>query len=945
MRGARDIVLPGGGNGAGGSVALSAVASSVSSGTVVFSNSNGVTFGLSGSTITASVAAVGGAQTGISGIIVSDATYTSGTVSFSNAGNITINSSVNGATQYIKLSGNAAQTNQSAIKGFGVSNTGATAGNTGISTGIDWVIAGSNLLTLSQSTAAGGPNTVWLQHPAWLTTAMASNRGTDFVQATAGFNGTNASGTIASNAISVSVAAPIPIGTAVKAVASVGSTGTITRYAPEDHQHAGVAAFAVTNTGNTLGNTRSQVGTLFIAASGGITASQSTAAAGNDTIWFSVATPIAQTAQTGISGIIVSDATYTSGTVSFSNAGNITISSSVNGATQYIKLSGNAAQTNQSAIKGLGVSNTGNTAGNTGLSTGIDWVVAGSNNITISQSTAAGGPNTIWVSGPTVGGAQTGISGIIVSDATYTSGTVSFSNAGNITINSSVNGATQYIKLSGNAAQTNQSAIKGFGVSNTGNTLGNTGLSTGIDWVIAGSGAITASQSTAGGGPNTVWMSVAAQTSQSAIKAFGASNTGNTAGNTGVSTGIDWVIAGTNNITVSQSTAAGGPNTIWLSAPNVAAGNVTFSASANSSALGSVIFANSNGVTFGLTTGSQITASVTVPLTGSVYAQGNTTQNSSSTQDYSSVQFGGRGGVSVGFSNGTVQISAPPVTQLTGINGISLSSAGSTISIMPQWNSSFENQSGFNATLTFNGASQSHGVAFELPFPISASFFRLPVSMTTNSTTVATIASATATASAAQYTTWNLVVYSMGVGANSQSLQSVTSSQVGYTFSQQISITNSTQYSVSLGYSAHALGAGTSRSTQYSISNTNYSFTTNQIATEWSGNRMLDIPFGVSLSEGNFWLIAGFSSSSASGGAAGLAGMSNCNVRYSNHYGISMSNISFGIMGSTDLTSGGLMGCGSFSTAGGGTTNSIPISAISSIASNVKPYFQLLRSA
>ena len=41
-----------------------------------------------------------------------------------------------------------------------------------------------------------------------LTTAMASNRGSDFVQATAAFAGTNASGTIASDGISVSVAAP-----------------------------------------------------------------------------------------------------------------------------------------------------------------------------------------------------------------------------------------------------------------------------------------------------------------------------------------------------------------------------------------------------------------------------------------------------------------------------------------------------------------------------------------------------------------------------------------------------------------------------------------------------------------------------------------------------------------------------------------------------------------
>ncbi len=43
---------------------------------------------------------------------------------------------------------------------------------------------------------------------AYLTTAMASNRGSDFVAATAAFAGTNASGTINSTGISVSVAAP-----------------------------------------------------------------------------------------------------------------------------------------------------------------------------------------------------------------------------------------------------------------------------------------------------------------------------------------------------------------------------------------------------------------------------------------------------------------------------------------------------------------------------------------------------------------------------------------------------------------------------------------------------------------------------------------------------------------------------------------------------------------
>lgn len=69
------------GSGGGGGVAISASGSSASSGTVVFSNSNGVSFGMSGSTVTASVAA--GPSAGIGAIGASTQTATSGTVVFS----------------------------------------------------------------------------------------------------------------------------------------------------------------------------------------------------------------------------------------------------------------------------------------------------------------------------------------------------------------------------------------------------------------------------------------------------------------------------------------------------------------------------------------------------------------------------------------------------------------------------------------------------------------------------------------------------------------------------------------------------------------------------------------------------------------------------------------------------------------------------------------------
>src|SRR5271156_1380925 len=146
-------------------------------------------------------------------------------------------------------------------------------------------------------------------------------------------------------------------------------------------------------------------------------------------------------------------------------------------------------------------------------------------------------------------------------------GTLLFSNSNNVSFGLS-NGVLT--ASASTASQTNQPAVNALGVSNTGNTAGNTGTSSGITWVIAGSNGITASQSTVGGGPDTIWISGITQTNQSAIKGLGVSNTGNTAGNTGISTGIDWVIAGSNGITASESTNAGGPNTIWISGSTVA---------------------------------------------------------------------------------------------------------------------------------------------------------------------------------------------------------------------------------------------------------------------------------------------------------------------------------------------------------------------------------------
>jgi hypothetical protein len=238
----------------------------------------------------------------------------------------------------------------------------------------------------------------------------------------------------------------------------------------------------------------------------------------------------------------------------------------------------------------------------------------------------------------------------------------------------------------------------GLGVSNTGNTAGNTGTQSTGTVVFAGSGAITASQST-GAGISTIWYSVAAQSNQSAIKGFGASNTGNTAGNTGISTGIDWVIAGTNNITVSESTVGGGPNTIWLSAPSPGAGvaagiSNTGNTAGNTGTVssGTLVFAASGGITASESTAagqSTLWFSVAAPVaqtnqTVGLYALGNTTQNSSTTLDARTLSFNGLGAATWGYSNGSIQVSVPATSSLVGTSGLSISTAGSTISVYPK---------------------------------------------------------------------------------------------------------------------------------------------------------------------------------------------------------------------------------------------------------------------
>lgn len=172
---------------------VSAGAASANLSNLVFSNSNGVTFGLNGSTITATVQP--GAAAGIAAIQAGTQTATSGTVVFANSNGISF--AMSGSSQItasytvpstaglisaVNVSAGTTSNNLSALTfsnsnnvsfglsgsvitasasgaggaggvGIGITNSGNTAGTSGTVTTGNYILFGSNAVTLSQSSS------------------------------------------------------------------------------------------------------------------------------------------------------------------------------------------------------------------------------------------------------------------------------------------------------------------------------------------------------------------------------------------------------------------------------------------------------------------------------------------------------------------------------------------------------------------------------------------------------------------------------------------------------------------------------------------------------------------------------------------------------------------------------------------------------------------------
>lgn len=640
--GALIISVPaGGGGGDGANFIAAGTQTATTLGTVAFVNSNGISFGMSGSTqVTAS-------HNGLTTAALSNHSHGNPTLALTNL-------------------------------------TGTTA-------------SASNGLTLSLSAASQSVQTVGL-YGSSQTTGQSSSSSVD-ARSISIVGAGNISVGLSAGSFIVSGAAGGQTNQTIGVYASSQTTGQSSSNTVDARSftHRGMGIVSVGMSGNELLISATQSNQAFSAPGGSSSFQTLTFANSFGVSWSNsggsvMASVAAQTAQTiGLYGSSNTTGQSSSSTVdarslSFRGAGIISvglsagemiISASAAGAGDGVNII--AAGTQTATTNGTVVFSNSNN---------VSFGMSGSTRVTASFSQSAQSVGVYGISNTT--GAS--------SSSTYDARSLSFVGVGIISVGQS-NGSIQI--SAPDAVDFTQLSV---GFSTQGNTAGNTGLVTG-QLNLVGSNNITLSGSTNAG---SITVSI--------IGGAGGGGVGLSAGTQSVSTGTV-VLSNSNNITfgmsgssrvtasyafnVSGGTTSNNLNALTFSNSNgVSFGlngstltgsvatsltNINVSAGTTSNNLSAVVFSNANGVSFGLN-GSTVTGSV-VPgaATLSVFAVGNTTQSSSGTVPSGNVSFNGLGAISMGVSNGSIQVSAPATSSLSATGAVSLSTNGSTISVgVPQ---------------------------------------------------------------------------------------------------------------------------------------------------------------------------------------------------------------------------------------------------------------------
>ena len=770
---------------------------------------------------------------------------------------------------------------------FGVNNGTVTAS---VAPGGSSTFANSNGVTfgIAGSTVTASVQTNYQSSGAYLTTAMQSNASTAF----AGTAGAITGGSITVNTAGVSVNLPAYLTTAQPPGAYI-TTAMLSN-----------ASTAFAGTGTSATNASVTLNTAGIA--------------------ISVAAPAGGVALQG-------SGTYTqnTGTIQFSNSNGVTFGLSAGTMTASIAPGGGGAGTNGSIVGG---SMTLNTSGLTiNLPAYLTTADLSQNSSKYAGTSYAmtGGSVTLNTSGIAISLPAYLTTAALSQNSSNYAGTVSGATNCSVTVNTSGVSVALPAYLTTAALSQNTSNYAGINSAITGGsmTVNTSGVSINLPAYLTTAMLSNASTAFAGTGTS----------------ATNASVTLNTAG-----------------IAISVAAPAGG---VALQ------GSGTYTQNT-----GTVQFSNSNGVTFGLTAGT-MTASVATNYQsqGAYLTTADLSQNSSlyAGTGFTSTTTAGIAiagtlntqGLSVAFPvvlttaalSQNSSLYAGTVTGATNCS-ITVNTSGVSVNVTAP---AVQTVAGALGTLSYyenlpylpsgtSSISASNSVIqvlpFILPMAVSASFIRMPVSMSFASTSVA---GTTANSSFTQNMSYTVaaVIYTQGTGASSMSLMSSTSGLASFVFQTSVTMNaNGSQYTAYTNVTYPALGGNANNyATNFAISNASLVASTGSM-TLFTGPRYLDIPFNVSLSAGNYWLGIGGSTATASNAGPSLVGASLAPISF---WAVSQTNLSVGMMGSvTNVSVQFQPGLGSFSTNAAQYSNAaIALTNVSSQVNGPKLYFQMIRRA
>jgi len=408
-----------------------------------------------------------------------------------------------------------------------------------------------------------------------------------------------------------------------------------------------------------------------------------------------------------------------------------------------------------------------------------------------------------------------------------------------------------------------------------------------------------------------------------------------------------------------------------ISGPAAGAGAVNFSAGTTSNNLATIVFSNSNGVSFGLS-GSTITASAAGGGGGAssagLYALGNTTQNSSTTLALSALSFNALGAMTMGYSNSSIQVSAPPVSVLSGISGIGLTTNGSTVSIGGAAYAFFEPKPFSNSS----GLAHVQGSWYIQPFSLPLNFNSGRINQYVSGPATGSMLQATNGTSFVSGTTGSrsvsfsyaktFVLYSRGSGTNTSRIESFWSNTFSLGIAQSVSVSSggatnlsvtnavTLSYIASIGSDGNYTTSSLTGSTQATVANSSMNTTavsgaTSAFSNILSGSFILPVGITAALTPGNYWLGQAQSINSTTAGTTVNASSVWSAI---SQYGMSGSSAftNFRIFNATAPASTSQFnpGVGVFSAVSASPPSTIAFSDIRTMASAFEQYFNMLNS-